>query len=109
MTDESTSLTDFINAVKNGIKNSQEAGSFELLTPIEFEVTVATTKEGKAGLNIVVVGAGGKYEKESVSKIKFSMGHPLSLEQLEKVVKVWQIQSKISNETIETFLKTLKS
>ncbi len=104
----STELTEFITAVSEGITKGQKQGILELLTPIEFEISVAIKKEGKGGVNITLIEAGGKYEKESVSKIKFAMGNPLSMEQLEKIAKVWQIQTKISSENFESILKLLQ-
>ena len=109
MVTDSSELTNFITAVKDGIEKSQKQGSFALVTPIEFEVSIIVKKEGKGGINIAIVGAGGKYEKESISKIKFSMGDPRSLEQLEKMAKLFGISSKTSNENIEAVLKMLQS
>lgn len=57
----SSELSEFIEAVKDGIAKTQKQGSFELLTPIDFEISVAIKKEGKGGVNIAIVGAGGKY------------------------------------------------
>lgn len=99
MAKDSSELAEFINAVRKGIETAQENALFELLTPIEFEISVIVKKEGKGGINIVIVGAGGKYEKESVSKIKFSMGNPLSTEQFIKHEQLRQMRSKVSNET----------
>lgn len=36
------------------------------------------------------------------------MGHPLSWEQLEKMMKVWQIQSKTSNENWDAIFKAIQ-
>ena len=109
MTVNSSELTDFINAVKESIEKTQTQGSFELIAPIEFEVSIVVKKEGKGGINIAIVGAGGKYEKESISKIKFSMGNPQSLEQLEKMTRIFGISSKTSNENIKTILEAIQS
>jgi len=46
---------------------------------LEFELSVVVKKEGKGKLDIAIVSAGGKYEKEAISKIKFSMGNDLTL------------------------------
>ena len=109
MVTDSSELTNFIIAVKDGIEKSQKQGSFTLVTPIEFEVSIIVKKEGKGGINIAIVGVGGKYEKESISKIKFSMGDPQSLAELEKMAKLFGISSKTSNENIEAVLKMLQS
>ena len=106
--EKSVKLQDFIKSVSDQVLNSQKNGSFELLTPIDFEVSVSIKKEGKGGIDIVVVSAGGKYEKEEISTIKFSMGRTGSIEQIEKVAKLWQITSKVSNENIESALKNIK-
>lgn len=105
---DSTELTDFIHAVKEGISKTEKDGEFTLLTPIDFEISIAVTKEGKGKVNIAIVDAGGKYEKESITKIRFSMGNPSSLEQLEKVAKLFQISSKVSNENLQTAIEGLK-
>jgi len=104
----SVKLQDFIKSVSVQVLQSQKDGKFELLTPIDFEVSVSVKKEGKGGINIFVVGAGGKYEKEEVSTIRFSMGNPRSIEQLEKITKLWQTSSKVSNENLQFALNNLK-
>lgn len=109
MTVNSSELTDFINAVKESIEKTQTQNSFELIKPIEFEISVIVKKEGRGGVNIAIVEAGGKYEKESVSKIKFSMGNPHSWEELEKMARTFGISSKTSNENIEIMLKAIQS
>ena len=104
----SVKLQDFIKSVSEEVLQSQKDGKFELLTPIDFEVTVSVKKVGKGGIDIVVVGAGGKYEKEETSTIKFSMGNPASVEQLEKMTKLWQISSNIHNENLRFAIESLK-
>jgi len=47
LTVNSSELTDFINAVKEGIEKTQTQNSFELIKPIEFEISVIVKKEGK--------------------------------------------------------------
>lgn len=109
LTIDSNELTEFIKAVQNGIEESQKNGKFELITPIDFELSVIVKKEGKGGVNIAIVGAGGKYEKESASIIKFSMGNPLSLESIEKMLQLYKINSQISNENMASISKLLKA
>lgn len=109
LTIDSDELTEFIKAVQNGIEKSQKNGNFELITPIDFELSVIIKKEGKGGVNIAIVGAGGKYEKESASIIKFSMGNPLSWEALEKMLKLYQLNSQISKENMKSISILLKA
>jgi hypothetical protein len=46
MTKDSSEITEFINAVREGIGKSQKSdGRFELLTPIEFEISSKMPKE----------------------------------------------------------------
>ncbi len=106
---DSSELTEFINAVREGVLKTQKQGSFELLTPIEFEISIGVKKKGKGGLNIAIVNAGGKYENESISKIKFSIGNPTSWEEFGKMVNVLQTYSKTSGNTTETALKIIES
>ncbi len=101
----STELTAFITAVSDGVAKSQKQGVLELVTPIEFEISVTIKNQGKGGLNIIIVEAGGKYEKESISKIKFSMGDPKSVEQMDKIVRILQTYSKTQIEELESSLK----
>jgi len=101
-------LQDFIKSVTEEVSKSQKTGHFELLTPIDFEISISVKKEGKGRIELLVVGAGGKYEKNEVSKIKFSLGDPHSLEQTLKIVKLWQTSSSTSNENIDALLKQFK-
>ena len=58
-----------IESVKEGLKG-KKCGVASL---IEFEIAVIKTKEGKSGLRFLVADASGKYAKESISRIKFSV------------------------------------
>jgi len=70
-------LKDYIKNICKAIENA-DTETINLKSPIEFELAVITKKEGKGKVNIFVVDAGGKYEKEAISKIKFSMGYKAS-------------------------------
>jgi len=109
LTDDSSELTKFIEAVREGVQKTQKDGSFELLTPIEFEVSVTVKKEGDGGIHIAIVGVGGSYAKESISRIKFSMGSIHTWDQLAKMVEVFRTHQKMSNEQIESTIKILQS
>ena len=58
-----------IESVKEGLKG-KKCGVAGL---IEFEIAVIKTKEGKGGLRFLIADASGKYAKESISRIKFSV------------------------------------
>lgn len=106
---DSLELTKFIEIVREGIEKSVKIKSFELLTPVEFEVSVMVKKEGEGGINLVIVDAGGKYEKESVSKIKFSMGNVDSWDQINKAMQAYQISQHANNEALKTGIELIKS
>lgn len=73
-------LTNFINAVKDGIAKSEENNKFSLMSNIDFELSVVTTKQSGGKINLVIAGAGGEYEKQAISKIKFSMGSQATMD-----------------------------
>jgi translation initiation factor 2B subunit (eIF-2B alpha/beta/delta family) len=66
-------LTEYLKNVCNGIIKA-ESNEMSLQSKIDFELSVITDKVGEGKLKIFIANIGGKYEKESVSKIKFSMG-----------------------------------
>jgi len=66
-------IEEFIKKTYEGI-SAGENDNFELMSNVEFELSVIVNKSGKGGIDLAIVGAGGKYSKESVSKIKFTMG-----------------------------------
>jgi len=59
-----------IESIKEGIKG-KECGVVGL---IEFELAVVKAKEAKGGFRFLLADASGNYSKESISKIKFSVG-----------------------------------
>jgi len=71
-------IEEFIKKTYEGISAGQNE-NFELMSNVEFELSVVVNKSGKGGIDLAIVGAGGKYSKESVSKIKFSMGNETGL------------------------------
>lgn len=75
---ESQEITDFLKAVQAGIK-SGSSDEFRLVSNVEIELAVIVNKEGGGKVNLAIVGGEGKYEKESVSKIKFSMGNNFTI------------------------------
>ena len=58
-----------IESVKEGLKG-KECGVAGL---IEFEIAVIKTKKGQGGFRFLIADASGKYSKESISRIKFSV------------------------------------
>ena len=68
-------LTEYLKNVCEGILKS-ESKEMKLQTKIDFELSVITDKVAEGKLKIFIANIGGKYEKESISKIKFSMGKP---------------------------------
>jgi len=66
-------IEEFIRKTFEGISAGEE-DRFKLMSNVEFELSVIVNKSGKGGLDLAIVGAGGEYSKESVSKIKFKMG-----------------------------------
>ncbi len=71
-------IEEFIKKTYEGI-TAGENDKFGLMSNVEFELSVVVNKSGKGGIDLAIVGAGGKYSKESVSKIKFSMGDDVGL------------------------------
>ena len=66
-------LKDFIKSVLDAISQSV-TGDYHLSHDIELEVAVIKKSRGKAGFNVFVVDAEGKYSKESISRIKIKIG-----------------------------------
>lgn len=66
-------LTEYVKNVCEGISKS-ETDDMKLKTWIDFELSVVTEKKAEGKVKIFVADVGGKYEKESISKIKFTMG-----------------------------------
>lgn len=67
-------LTAFIKSVIQAVDSSKNR-EMVLQSGIEFELSVVTTKEGSGGIKIFIANAGGKYEKETSSRIKFTVGY----------------------------------
>ena len=58
-----------IDSVKEGMKGRKTG----VIGPIEFELAVIKSKGAKGGFRFFLADASGKYSKESISKIKFSV------------------------------------
>lgn len=67
-------LEEFVKNVITAIDNSKHRNTI-LKSNIEFEILVSTKKEIRAGFKIWLANGDGKYEKDAISKIKFSMGY----------------------------------
>lgn len=69
---ESTELEDYIKSSLTSIKKGVHAdGSFRIQGMIEFDLAVINTKEKRGGLKIYVVGVGGKFKSQQISRIRF--------------------------------------
>jgi len=77
---EANEITEFVNAIKDGISKSEKTGKFQLMTNIDFELSVVTKKLGGGKFNIAIAKAGGEYEKQAISKVRFSMGNQATLD-----------------------------
>lgn len=73
---DSKELEAYVKSVITAVDNSKHR-DMVLKSDIEFELSVLTSKEAEGGIKILIANAGGKYEKEAVSKIKFSIGYKL--------------------------------
>lgn len=70
---ESKELREYIKETRKTILAEQEEG-LELVSDIEFDLTVINTKEMDGGIRLFVVNAKGRKELEHFSRIKFKMG-----------------------------------
>lgn len=70
---KSKELTEYITDIRKSIE-AAHTDSFDLVSDVEFELAIVNRKEKEGGFSIFVVDAKGKYENQSVSKIKFKMG-----------------------------------
>ena len=55
-------IEEFIKKTFEGI-SAGENDKFELMSNVEFELSVIVNKSGKGGIDLAIVGAGGKYSK----------------------------------------------
>jgi hypothetical protein len=65
-------IEDFVNAVTTGINQGIPEG-FRLKGDIDIELVVVSSKEAGGKFSIMIAEAGGKYEKEELSRIKFTI------------------------------------
>lgn len=61
------------STVSSAIFEQTDKKVITTVDPIEFELAVAVKKSGGGKINLLLVDADGKYEKEYVSKIKFAV------------------------------------
>ena len=66
-------LQNFIDSVSSTIFEQTDKKIITTVSPIEFELAVTMKKSGRGKINLLLIDAGGKYEKEYVSKIKFAV------------------------------------
>ena len=71
---ESDELEEYIKSTLAAIKKGVHAdGTFRIHGLINFDLAVTNVKEAKGGLKVYVVGAGGKFKSENVSRIRFQV------------------------------------
>ena len=104
---DSEDLREYVVNVVNAIKSSEKKIDQELgLTKdIDFELAVVHTKKVGGGIKIIIANVEGNYQNETISKIKFSIGTRLSLDDFEKLTRIQALNSKTSREQLETFKK----
>jgi len=66
-------LDEFVHSLTSQITNGMPDG-YALKGDIEVELVVVSTKNAGGKFSIFIAEAGGKYQKEELSKIKFSIG-----------------------------------
>jgi len=73
-------------------KKSSKYTQYTLSSPIDFELSVLIKKKAGGKLNILLVEAGGNYEQESISKIRFSI-NSIARQALDMQIKVTNASS----------------
>ena len=72
MTEDTSELTTFVKNTLESIKQGiGEIGDLE--TAVTFDLAVVRIKEAGGKLRLFVVEAGGKYQKEEISRVKFGV------------------------------------
>ena len=72
MSEEYPELSEYLKNVQTGIQ-SGITEDFYLKGDIEIELAIVKTKTAGGKLRILVAEAGGNYEKETLSRIKFKI------------------------------------
>lgn len=71
---DSDELTEYVSSVLKGIQASENANvDFSLTSGVTFDLSVIHKKEAGGGIKILIADAEGKYEKQVVSRITFTM------------------------------------
>jgi hypothetical protein len=71
MSISSQELRDFLSSSLGAIKKGiDDAGSFTIDEPIEFNLAVVNIKEGSGGVKIYVANADTKFKSKEISRIK---------------------------------------
>jgi hypothetical protein len=102
----SIGLADLIEQVKNELiyvdpEQEKEAPVF-WVNSIELELQVTIKREGKGGIKVYVVEAGGGISRDDVQKVKVSMTPLLTREEIRKLY-----QEKFPEKVREVFGKSL--
>ena len=74
MSDEEKEFKELLNSTIASIAEVTENKDVGIIGLIEFELAVVTKKIAGGKLKLVLVEAGADYQKEKLSKIKFSIG-----------------------------------
>ncbi len=72
--DEEPAFKDLIASTIGGVTEAVKDTNLAVLGLMEFELSVITKKIAGGKLRLALVEAGGDYQKEEISKIKFSIG-----------------------------------
>ncbi|MCE2505594.1 MAG: hypothetical protein J4F36_03790 [Nitrosopumilaceae archaeon] len=104
---EANEITEFVNAVKNGISKSEETGNFQLMTNIDFELSVITKKSAGGKVNIAIARAGGDYENQAISKVRFTMGNQATIDKgIESLIKAFSGLAEIDKPKRKSLTKS---
>ena len=74
LSEEPSELTTYIKSVLDSIEKAQ-TDTFVARPPIDFEISVVSTKDKGGKFHIFIADVNVKYEKEYISKIKFTFGY----------------------------------
>jgi len=72
-------LKNEFSAIEKASEKMQKGYGFDV-EEIELELQFAVTKGGKAGVNLMIVEAGGKYDKQEIQTIRIKL-NPYKLEE----------------------------
>ena len=71
--EQGSELSRFISDTLDSINSGLKGKTYFIKGDIQFELSVVTNKKVGRGFKVIVADIGGKYEKEKLSKMKFSI------------------------------------